>query len=113
MSDAVATRKDIDDVLSVLGTMVERIDKRFDAVEHRLDKAEFETGGIKTRLTNIEHEIQEQRKEIQRIFTYLDSIEKQLEVSEQERLVAGHQLERLDKWVHNLAAHIGYKLPAR
>lgn len=79
-----------DDVLGVLDTMMTRIDDRFQRVE--------ETQAVHT-------------DEIRKIFAYLDSIEKQLEISDQERLVMGHQLERLDKWVHALANEIGYKLP--
>ena len=42
----------------------------------------------------------------------LDSVLKSQEINDDERLVMGHQLERLDKWVHQLADSIGYKLTA-
>lgn len=47
---------------------------------------------------------------IQQILNRLDSIEKQIEISEDERLVMGHQLTRLDKWIHELANKIDYKI---
>lgn len=50
------------------------------------------------------------KKDIQKIIDKFDSIEKQLEISEDERLVMGHQLERLDRWTHELAKKIGYEL---
>ncbi|MCA9324037.1 hypothetical protein KC992_02950 [Candidatus Saccharibacteria bacterium] len=52
------------------------------------------------------------KEDIQNILKRLDSIEKQLEISEDERLVMGHQLERLNRWVQELAAKIGYELTA-
>lgn len=42
----------------------------------------------------------------------LDELAKRQEISDDERLVMGHQLERLDRWTHELAKKIGYELPA-
>ncbi len=50
------------------------------------------------------------KDDISKILNRLDSIEKKLEIDDDERLVMGHQLERLDKWVHGVADRIGYKL---
>jgi uncharacterized protein Yka (UPF0111/DUF47 family) len=40
----------------------------------------------------------------------LDKVLKNQEIDEEERLVMGHQLERLDRWTHELAKKIGYEL---
>jgi hypothetical protein len=40
----------------------------------------------------------------------IDKVIKNQEIDEQERLVIGHQLERLDRWVHEVASRIGYEL---
>lgn len=67
-------------------------------------------------MTTIETKLDKQienmatKDDIQSILARLDSIEKQLEITEDERLVVGHQLERLDRWTHELADKIGYKL---
>ena len=50
------------------------------------------------------------KDDINKILTRLDSIEKQLEISEDERLVMGHQLDRLNRWVQEVADKIGHKL---
>jgi len=86
-----ATRKDIDDVLGVLDVMITRIDERFNSLEKSDDKT---------------------REEIGKIMNNLDSFAKTQEISDDERLVMGHQLERLDRWTHELADKIGYKLAA-
>ena len=99
-----ATRKDIDDVLGVLGTMMSRIDSRFLTVEAPVTRLSNDFNGLKL-------DFKEQRDTSRRIFTHLDSVEKNLELNDEERLVMGHQLERLDKWVHDLARHIDYELP--
>lgn len=49
---------------------------------------------------------------LDRALALLDKILKQQEVDEDERLVMGHQLEKLDRWVHELVDRIGYKLTA-
>ncbi len=50
------------------------------------------------------------KEDIQNILNRFDSIEKQLEISEDERLVMGHQLDRLNHWVQEVADKIGHKL---
>lgn len=48
--------------------------------------------------------------ELQKTHSLLDAISKRSEIHDDERVVMGHQLERLDKWVHELARKIGYSL---
>ena len=50
--------------------------------------------------------------DMQRALGLLDGLAKRQEISDDERLVMGHQLERMDAWVHQLADKIGYKLSA-
>jgi len=50
------------------------------------------------------------KDDVRKILGRFDSIEKQLEISEDERLVMGHQLDRINGWVQELADKIGYKL---
>lgn len=50
------------------------------------------------------------QKDMERVLNFLDEIAKRQEITEDERLVIGHQLERLDRWTHELANKIGYKL---
>ena len=51
------------------------------------------------------------QEDMERVLRILDDMAKRQEISDDERLVMGHQLERLDRWVHSLAKEIGYKLP--
>lgn len=62
------------------------------------------------RFDKVDSQFSDAKTEINQIFNKLDSIEKQLEITEDERLVMGHQLERLDRWVHEVADKIGHKL---
>ncbi len=48
--------------------------------------------------------------DMQRVLGLLDALAKRLEISDEERLVMGHQLDRLNRWTHDLADKIGYKL---
>jgi septal ring factor EnvC (AmiA/AmiB activator) len=87
-NDAAATRKDIDDVLTVLDTMMVRIDERFVQSERNISKLQQQV-----------HNIQNQ----------LDGIEKRLVISEDERLVMAHQLTQLHDWVERAAQRIDVK----
>lgn len=78
-----------DDVTALLNTFILQVDTRFNDVESRVEKTQ---------------------NDISKIFSHLDNILKKQEISDDERLVMGHQLERLDRWTHQLADKIGYKL---
>jgi len=52
------------------------------------------------------------KADMQRVIGLLDAIAKRQEISDDERLVMGHQLNRLDRWTHELAEKIGHKLIA-
>jgi len=58
------------------------VDEKFDRVNNRLDSIE----------------------------KLIDKVIKNQEINDEERLVMGHQLDRLDRWVHEVADKIGYKL---
>ena len=49
-------------------------------------------------------------EDMQKVLDLLDSLAKRQEISDDERLVMGHQLDRLDRWTHELAGKIGYTL---
>jgi hypothetical protein len=49
---------------------------------------------------------------LDRALELLDKILMQQEIYEDERLVMDHQLDRLDRWIHELADKIGYELTA-
>jgi arsenate reductase-like glutaredoxin family protein len=86
-----ATREDIDEILSQLDDMAKIMISRFDVVEKSI-------------------ETKASKDDIQKIMSFLDSIAKRQEINDDERLVMGYQLERLDRWTHELADKIGYKL---
>lgn len=48
--------------------------------------------------------------DMRHVLELLDGLVKRQEISDDERLVMGHQLDRLDRWTHELAKKIGYKL---
>lgn len=48
--------------------------------------------------------------DMQKVLRLLDTMAKRLEISDDERLVVGHQLDRLNRWTQELAEKIGYEL---
>jgi len=76
-----------DEFTKLFQYMTERFDKIDKALEEKADKADMK-----------------------RVFELLDKVIKQQEIDNDERLIMGHQLDRLDRWVHEVADKIGYKL---
>lgn len=48
--------------------------------------------------------------DMQKALGLLDSLAGRQEIQDDERLVMGYQLERLNRWTHEMADKIGYKL---
>jgi len=98
----------------------QKFDKKFDTLDQKIDNSFDElTSLLRTfmaqvdeRFTAIESEQRQIRRDMNRLFDYMDKITKKQEISDDERLVMGHQLERLDRWTHELANKIGYTLSA-
>lgn len=90
MSDT-ATKDDIKEIISQIDHMAVKIVERFDRIEKALEEKAT-------------------KDDIRRIMDILDSMSKRQEISDDERLVMGHQLERLDRWTHELAKKNGYEL---
>ena len=84
-------------------------DERFDKIDSQLDR-------ITTTLVkgfdriNKTLETKASKIDMEELYKLMDKIAKQKEINDDERLVMGHQLERLDRWVHEVADKIGYKL---
>ena len=64
------------------------------------------------RFDTIEAKLEEKadKKYMNRVFGLLDQIVKRQEIEDDERLVMGYQLDRLNRWTRELAKKIGHKL---
>ncbi len=95
-------------------------DGRFDKIEEQIQSmgVAFDkqidqlTSTMLEGFSRIDKELEKKasKEDINRLFNLMDKIAKQQEIDDDERLVMGHQLERLDRWVHEVADKIGYKL---
>lgn len=105
------THKDLDNLRTELGA---KMDAGFDEVltEMRgftsMVAARFDA--VDVRFERVESDIHKIRADIQRIFSQLDSIEKRLEISEDERIILGHQIDRAYKWLKQVADKVGVEL---
>ena len=84
------------------------IDKRFDNIDTQLEKISVAVVKGFDRIDKV-LETKANNTDIQKIYTLLDSLSKRLEISEDERLVMGHQLTRLHEWVEAAAERIDLK----
>lgn len=93
-------------------------DERFDRVDAQLSEMNKQLDRIATVVIQgferIDKQLEDKasKADMQRVYDYLDKVIKQQEINDDERLVMGHQLDRLDRWVHEVAKKIGYELTA-
>ena len=64
------------------------------------------------RFDAVDMKFEAQTLRFNRIDTMMDEMLKKQEISDDERIVMGHQLDRMNQWVQELADKIGYKLAA-
>ena len=91
---------------------------QFNDVNAKIDKATLEITEVISDFSNqvanqfkiTNKQISALRKDVNYILNKLDILFKKQEIDDDERLVVGHHLDRLDKWVHEMANEIGYKL---
>ncbi|HSX35695.1 MAG TPA: hypothetical protein VLH84_02045 [Patescibacteria group bacterium] len=92
--------------------------ERFDKVDQQLSEMNKQLDRIVTAVVKGFERVDKtldtkgDKADSQRIYDLLDKVAKQQEIDDDERLVMGHQLERLDHWVHEVAKRIGYELAA-
>lgn len=65
---------------------------------------------MEERFDRIDERFTETNERIDKIMDAIDAMAKRQEISDEERLVMGHQLDRLNTWVHQLADKIGVTL---
>ncbi len=85
--------------------------KKFEKIDLQFDKLTFY---MLKRFDNVDKMLDEKadKGDMQMALGLLDTIAKRQETYDQERLVMGHQVSRLDGWTHELANKIGHKLTA-
>lgn len=88
MSEA-ATRKDIDEVLTVLDTFMERVDERFTKIEARLD---------------------EQDKKYDHLIATIDGLIVRIDHYETELAARDHQFEKPLSWARKVSVKTGIPL---
>lgn len=79
-----------------MGMGEDEFTKLFKYITDRFDNVDKQFGNLSDRINSLEK--------------LIDKVIKNQEIDEQERIVMGHQLDRLDRWVHEVADKIGYKL---
>jgi len=102
---AVSTQKDFQGV----NTRLDKVDGRLDKVDSRLDQVDLRFDRVDTRLDNLESEFSEVKTDVKwmrdnssELFAKLDKFIALLEKQEQELLMFGAQLKRLEERIQKL-----------
>ena len=82
---------------------IAKLQTNYDKTDPIIFKLQIDTTTIKEQNSKLQ-------KDINFIMDQLDALAKKQDIDDDERLVVGHKLERIDKWVHEMANEIGYKL---
>jgi chromosome segregation ATPase len=109
-NDIADVRKDIDWVLDVLKSFMQQVDERFNSVEAWQKKTEAWQYSVEDRLSRMELRLDDLREEFRSFQTSVDGLAKRIADDDAERGAMARQLERHDRWVHELADKMGVAL---
>lgn len=128
---AVATRKDIEDILDVLGAIMKQFDERFGALEGRVDGIEQRLEKVEVQLEKVEGRLKRVEGRLERVESNLGEIQqtagKHTDILNELRIICQHnqadqalyeqeqktahmRLDRHDRILRGIAKHTGYKL---
>jgi septal ring factor EnvC (AmiA/AmiB activator) len=93
----------IDEIAGIVSDFSTRVDERFNKVEAGLHRVE-------TRLDAVEASIADLNTKYDRLVTTLDRFLKRLDDKDQEDAARDAHLERLDRWVHQVAERLQMEL---
>jgi septal ring factor EnvC (AmiA/AmiB activator) len=99
MSD-VATKKDIEEVLSTLQDFAQHIDERFNLVDQQFDNAN-------ERFDTIEKEIIELKESHNRLLNTIDGFVARLDNNETEQAASDYQFQKLLDWARMVSKKTG------
>lgn len=106
----------VDENFSKINDKFNRIDDKFSEVDDKFTKIDSQLDKLTTLVIKgfdwVSKELDKKadKEDVNQLYNLMDSMAKQQEIDNDERLVMGHQLERLDRWAHEVANKIGYKL---
>ena len=90
-----------------LGRHFDKIDKKLDKVDHKFDVVDFRFDAHDRQLDKVNEELS---KKFDEVLKSLDGLAKLITDYHQEMLMLAHKVDRLEKWIHEIAEKTGVKL---
>ncbi len=82
--------------------LVEYLDQKFGKVDQRFIEVNEKLGSLE--------EKQADKEDINNLITAIDSYAKKADTYFQEMVMLAHKVDKLDKWIHQIAERVGIKL---
>lgn len=97
------------ELVDFLGGKFEKIDKRFDETDKKLLLVSGRLSNIEEIMGNLE-EKKADKSDVDNLLNAIDVYAKKADTYFQEMVVMSHKMERLEKWLHQVADKVGIKL---
>ena len=112
-------RSGTDEILDVLRPFIqdtsdkfEAIDRRFEGIDRRLDSIDYRLDTIETRLSAHDKEFAKLNKKYDHLINTIDAFVGRIDAYELEQAARDHKVDRLERWIQEIAASTGVKLSA-
>ena len=107
----------LDEKFGLVDRKIEAVDRRFDTVDKRFDTIDGLFGAVAKQFTvvdgsfdGLDHRLASLEGKFDLLLTSVDGYAKRADTYFQEMVVMAHKVERIERWLHQVADKVGLKL---
>jgi archaellum component FlaC len=102
--------KDNSDLIEYLDQKFTKIDDRFDSIDQKFIRIDERFGNVDQKFTHIDERFDEMKKDFIDLQSSVDAYAKKADTYFQEMVMLAHKVDRLEKWIFQIAKVTGIKL---
>jgi chromosome segregation ATPase len=102
--------KQVDDRFEGIDDRFDGIDKRFDGIDKRLDSMDMRLFKVEQKLEQHDEEFRKLHKAYDHLVKTVDEFIARIDAYETEQAARDHKIERLERWIEQIADATGVKL---
>jgi len=101
--------KDFSELIGYLDEKFSKVDERFERVDKRFERVDERFFSIEQKIERL-IESKADKEDVRKLTTAVDAYAKKADAYFQEMVILAHKVDRLEKWLHQVADKIGLKL---
>jgi len=102
-------KEDFSELIEYLNKKFTNIDEKFDNIDEKFDNVDEKFVNIERELNSLQ-ESKADKSDINNLMNALDAYAKKADTYFQEMVMLAHKVDKLEKWIHQIAGKVGINL---